>query len=239
LIGENLMKVYVLVICAAALASAVLMSGCATPPESISPPGPLAVLPIERPQNIERINSGSIFQPNMATVSLFSGDRKPRFVGDTLKINISETLNATNAVNTDTSKATTLASKGPGAKAGLGIFSSIFNLDANAAGGATFKGNGTTNNTNTFTGQVAATVVNVMSNGNLVVAGERSISVNGGSNVLRFSGIVNPRDIQAGNIVASADTVNAKLEVVGRGEVSEASQRNWIQRVLADSLSFW
>ena len=83
------------------------------------------------------------------------------------------------------------------------------------------------------------TVVNVMSNGNLVVAGERSISVNGGSNVLRFSGIVNPRDIQAGNIVASADTVNAKLEVVGRGEVSEASQRNWIQRVLADSLSFW
>jgi flagellar L-ring protein precursor FlgH len=234
------MKVYVLVLCAAALASAVLMTGCAsTPPDTGSLPGPLAVTPIERPQNIERINSGSIFQPNMASVSLFSGDRKPRFVGDTIKINISETLNATNTANTDTSKASTLASKGPGAKAGLGIFSSIFNLDANAAGGATFKGNGTTQNTNTFTGQVAASVINVMSNGNLVVAGERTISVNGGANVLRFSGIVNPRDIQAGNIVASADTVNAKLEVVGRGEVSEASQRNWIQRVLADSLSFW
>jgi flagellar L-ring protein precursor FlgH len=233
------MRIYVLVLCASALASAVLMTGCATPPDSGTIPGPLAVTPIERPQNIERINSGSIFQPNMASVSLFSGDRKPRYVGDTVKINISETLNATNTANTDTSKATTLANKGPGAKAGLGIFSSIFNLDANAAGGQTFKGTGTTNNSNTFTGQVSASVINVMSNGNLVVAGERTISVNGGTNVLRFSGIVNPRDIQAGNVVASADTVNAKLEVVGRGEFGEASQRNWIQRVLADSLSFW
>jgi flagellar L-ring protein precursor FlgH len=233
------MRVYVLVLFAATLASAVLMSGCATPPDTGSIPGPLLVTPIERPQNIERINSGSIFQPNMASVSLFSGDRKPRFVGDTLKINISETLTASSTVNTDTSKATALADKGPGAKAGLGIFSSIFNLDATAAGSSSFKGNGTTQNTNTFTGQVGATVVNVMSNGNLVVAGERTISLNGGANVLRFSGIVNPRDIQAGNIVASADTVNAKLEVVGRGDVSDASQRNWIQRVLADSLSFW
>jgi flagellar L-ring protein precursor FlgH len=175
----------------------------------------------------------------MQTVSLFSTDRKPRFVGDTLKIDISETLSATSKVNTDTSRETAMSAKGPGSKAGMGIFSSIMNLDASASGSNTLKGGGTTENASKFTGQLSASVINVLSNGNLVVAGDRTISLNGGVNVLRFSGIVNPKDIRAGNIVASADTVNARIEVVGRGEVSEASSRSWIQRVLADSLSFW
>jgi flagellar L-ring protein precursor FlgH len=230
------MKLYSMItmLCAAAL------SACSSlPPESKIVTGPLAAAPIPRPENLERINSGSIYQPNMSSVSLFSGDRKPRYVGDTLKVNIAENLNATSTINTDTSKSTAIAAKGPGAKAGVGIFSSIFNLDAAASGSNTFKGDGTTQNSGVFTGQVAATVVNVLPNGNLVVAGDRTISLNGGVNVLRFSGIVNPKDIQVGNVVASADTVNARIEVVGRGDVSDASQRNWIQRVLADSLSFW
>jgi flagellar L-ring protein FlgH len=228
------MKLYLTVLCAS------ILSACSSlPPESKIVPGPLAAAPIPRPQNLERINSGSIFQPNMASVSLFSGDRRPRFVGDTLKVNIAENLNATSTINTDTSKSTGISAKGPGAKAGVGIFSSIFNLDATASGSNTFKGEGTSQNSNVFTGQVAATVINVLPNGNLVVAGDRQISLNGGVNVLRFSGIVNPKDIQAGNIVASADTVNARIEVVGHGDVSDASQRNWIQKILADSLSFW
>jgi flagellar L-ring protein precursor FlgH len=226
------MKTYLTALCACALCACSSIS-------SSTIEGPLSAAPIVRPQNIERVNNGSIYQASMASTSLFSGERKPRFVGDTLKVNIAETLNASNTVNTDTSRDTKLAVKGPGAKAGLGIVSSIFNLDATASGSNSFKGDGTTQNSGQFTGQVAATVVNVLPNGNLVVAGDRSISLNGGVNVLRFSGIVNPKDIQGGNVVASSDAVNAKIEVVGRGEVSDASSRNWIQRVLADSLSFW
>jgi len=222
----------------AVLCSAVL-AACTSLPDTGIVQGPLGAPPVPRPVNIERVNSGAIFQPNMQTVSLFSADRKPRYVGDTLKIDISETLSASSKVNTDTSRETALSAKGPGAKAGAGIFSSIMNLDATASGSNSLKGGGTTENASKFTGQLAASVINVLSNGNLVVAGDRTISLNGGVNVLRFSGIVNPKDIRAGNIVASADTVNARIEVVGRGELSEASQRNWIQRVLADSLSFW
>jgi flagellar L-ring protein precursor FlgH len=222
----------------AVVCSAVL-SACSSLPDTGIVQGPLGAPPVQRPVNIERVNTGAIFQPNMQTVSLFSADRKPRFVGDTLKIDISETLSATSKVNTDTSRETALSAKGPGSKAGLGIFSSIMNLDASASGSNTLKGGGTTENASKFTGQLAASVINVLSNGNLVVAGDRTIALNGGVSVLRFSGIVNPKDIRAGNIVASADTVNARIEVVGRGEVSEASSRSWIQRVLADSLSFW
>jgi flagellar L-ring protein precursor FlgH len=231
--GRRSQALHATVLCMAVL------SACSSLPDTGIVQGPLGAPPVARPTNIERVNTGSIFQPNMASISLFSSDRKPRYVGDTLKIDIAESLSATSKVNTDTSRETALAAKGPGSKAGLGIFSSIMNLDATASGSNSLKGGGTTENASKFTGQLAASVVNVLPNGNLVVAGDRTISLNGGVNVLRFSGIVNPKDIRAGNIVASADTVNARLEVVGRGEVSDASSRSWIQRVLADSLSFW
>ena len=70
-------------------------------------------------------------------------------------------------------------------------------------------------------------------------AGERNVGLNKGVNTLRFSGIVNPRDIRPGNLVSSRDVVNASLESVAQGDVSEASSRSWLQRVLARSLSIW
>jgi flagellar L-ring protein FlgH len=216
-----------------------ILSGCASPPDSGIIQGPLGAVPLAPPPNLERVNTGAIFQPNMAITSLFSTDRRPSAIGDTLKIKISESLSASNKVNVDTSRDSKLSNKGPGAKAGLGIMSSIMNLDATASGSNSFKGDGTAENSSKFTGQLAVTVINVLPNGNLVVAGDRTIAMSGGVNVLRFSAIVNPRDIGVGNIVASADTVNARMELVGRGDVSDASTRNWIQRALSSSLSFW
>lgn len=86
---------------------------------------------------------------------------------------------------------------------------------------------------------MAASVINVLPNGHLVIAGERSMAFNGGVNTLRFSGVVDPRDIRLGNVVVSADVVNARLEVAGKGELSEAAQRSWLQRVLTQSLAVW
>jgi flagellar L-ring protein precursor FlgH len=224
-------------LCAALCAAA--LSACASNPDTVVVQGPLSAPPVSRPANLERVNTGSIYQPSMGGTALFLGEKRPQFVGDTLKIDISESLTASSTVNTDISRDSKLAQKGPGAKAGMGLLSTLMNLDANAAGSNSYKGDGKTENTSKFTGQLAVSVINVLPNGHLVVAGDRAIAMNGGVNVLRFSGIVDPKDIHAGNVVASADTVNARLEVVGHGDVSEASSRNWIQRVLADSLSFW
>jgi flagellar L-ring protein precursor FlgH len=217
-----------------------LLTACASaPPSSSGPQVPFAVTAIAPSPLIERVNTGSIFQPGMTANSLFSGDRGPRRVGDTLKVEIAETLTASNKVKTDTSRNSSLSQKGPGSNAGSGFIASVLNLDAAASGSNAFKANGQTENESKFTGQLAVTVINVLPNGHLVVAGDRSIALNGGSNLLRFSGIVNPKDIRAGNIVASADTVNARMELLGQGDVSDASSRSWVQKVLADSLAYW
>ena len=214
-----------------------LMAGCASTPSTIIQ-GPVTAQPIARPAYVERVNTGSLFQSN--TASLFSNRRKPRSIGDTLKVDISESLSASNTVKTETGRESALFSKGPGSSSSpYSLVSGLLNQDATASGSNSFKGNGTAKNDSSFTGQLAASVINVLANGNLVVAGERSISLNGSLSTMRFSGIVDPNDFKDGNVIASSDVVKARLEVVGQGDVSDSATRSWLQRVLTNTLSVW
>lgn len=215
-----------------------LLSACSTPEPLV--PGPLMVAPQQPALYIEKINNGSIYQAHMSSVSLFSSDKKPRQLGDTLKVDIAESLRASQKLATDTSRENKLANKGPGdGHNNNGIFNALANINATASGSDSYEGSGETENSSSFNAQLKASVVNVLPNGHLVVAGERSIAFNGGINTLRFSGVVDPRDIKPGNVVASADVVNARLEVAASGDVSEAASRSWLQRVLTKTQSVW
>lgn len=214
-----------------------LLCACASSPTIV--PGPVAAAPLQPPMYLERPNNGAIYQSWMASNSLFSGERRPQAIGDTLKVDISESLKATQQQGTDASRQNSLTVKGPGGGKSGSLFGAIVNADASASGSDSFKGSGTTNATNTFDAQLAVSVINVLPNGNLVVAGERNIGLNGGRNTLRFSGTLDPHDIRPGNVVSSKDVVNASLETVANGDVNDASSRSWLQRVLARSMSIW
>ncbi|UXH79211.1 flagellar basal body L-ring protein FlgH [Roseateles amylovorans] len=221
----------------AALAS-LMLAACASAPTP-TVPGPMVVTPPQAPMYLERPNNGAIYQASMATTSLFSGERRPSAIGDTMKVDIDDSIKARQKQTTDTSRDNKLSVKGPGGRSSVGIVDRLLNADASAAGSDSFKGSGTTETENSFVTQVAVSVINVMPNGHLLVAGERNVGLNKGVSTLRFSGIVNPRDIRPGNVVSSRDVVNASLESVAQGDVSEASSRTWLQRVLARSLSIW
>ncbi|WP_431102962.1 flagellar basal body L-ring protein FlgH [Roseateles noduli] len=212
--------------------------GCASAPSTVVRTPTLVAQPLA-PMYLEHPANGAIYQPSMSANSLFSGEKLPSAIGDTLKVDIRETVKASQKQTTDTSRDNKLAVHGPGGKSKIGAVEKVLNLDGTAAGSDSFKGSGTTETDNSFVTQVAVSVINVLPNGNLVVAGERNIGLNKGVNTLRFSGIVNPRNIRPGNVIASGDVVNASLESVAQGDVSEASSRTWLQRVLARSLSIW
>ena len=183
--------------------------------------------------------TGSIYQASQGGGNLFSNNRRPRAVGDTFKVEIAEKLTASRKLNTETSRENSVASKGPGSKSTGGLLKKLLNLDASASGSDKFKGAGQADNDTSFNGQLAVSVVNVLPNGHLVVAGERLVALNGGNSILRFAGIVNPVDVQVGNIVSSADVVNARIELAGEGDVAESSSKTWLQRVLTDKMLVW
>lgn len=216
----------------------VALVGCASTTSPVAGP-PYAVAPNPPPVYIERVANGAIYQASLSPVSLFANDRRPRHIGDTLKIDIAEKLSISRKLSTDTSRENTVGAKGPGGSTGNGLLSKLLNLNASASGSDSYKGSGSTDNTSSFSGQLAASVINVLPNGHLVVAGERNITLNGSIGTLRFAGVVNPQDIQAGNVVASADVVNARFEVGGAGDIQDAASRNWMQRLLTNHLSLW
>lgn len=214
-----------------------LLTGCSSTEPSIVT-APVSVTAHPRQATIERVNTGGLFRARNFS-DPFSGRAKPRNVGDSLKVDIAESMSASSTAKTDASRENAIANKGPGTNSGIGLLGSMLNLDAEASGRDSFKGDGSTSNTSRFTGQIAVSVINVLPNGYLVVAGERSISMNGDVKTLRFSGVVDPRDLRPKNIVGSADVINARLEVAGHGDTSEAGRRTWMQRVLTNSLAIW
>jgi flagellar L-ring protein precursor FlgH len=220
------------------ISQALVVAGCSSGPASLVA-GPTSARPVAAPAYLDTNVTGSIYRGNSNAVALFSDQQKPRAVGDTLKVDISESFAASSKVISDSSRANTVQSVGPGSKHLTGPLGSIADLNANASGSDTFTGKGDSSNVGQFTGRIGAYVVNVLPNGNLMVAGERSVAFNTGVTTMRFSGVVNPADIKAGGIVASGDVADAKFEVVGKGAASDAQGMTWLQKLLTGNLNIW
>jgi len=113
-------------------------------------------------------------------------------------------------------------------------FSAANLVTANVPGGQVlYGGNGAVSQ-----GSITATVVDVMPNGHLVVTGEKQIGVNQNVDVLRFSGTIDPRSIQAGSVVNSTQVANVRIESRGRGAQQEAQAMPWLGRFFMNVLPF-
>ncbi|MCZ2497776.1 flagellar basal body L-ring protein FlgH [Xylophilus sp. Kf1] len=218
----------------ALLPLAVVLTGCETMQPKIDMPvtsAPQFVYPVREPVAA----SGGLF--STATYRQAFEDRRARLVGDSVTINIVENVSAsqtsTSTVDKNgTVKAGITALPFFGA-ASLAAKTSIAASDAN-----TFAGKGGTQSANTFSGAITATVVQVLPNGHLVVTGEKQIGVNENVDVMRFSGTIDPRAIQAGSFVSSTQVANVRIESRGRGQAGEAQQMGWLSRVFLNVLPF-
>ena len=83
---------------------------------------------------------------------------------------------------------------------------------------------------------ITATVVEVLANGNLVIAGEKQIGIRRNSEVLKFTGVVDPAQIQPGNVISSTQVADARLDYRGGGYIEEAQVKGWLSRFF-DSFS--
>ena len=184
------------------------------PPQAVAYPQPVAATP------------GAIFQAGTHR-PLFE-DRRARLPGDTLTIQIEETVTATQQSTTKLDRSGSISagvSALPWASKNL-----LGNLKADANSATANAADGKTNSSNTFTGVITVTVQQLMPNGNLLVSGDKQIGVNGNVDVMRFSGIVNPATIRAGNVVSSTQVAQARLDQRGRGDVGRLQGMGWLSR---------
>ena len=89
------------------------------------------------------------------------------------------------------------------------------------------KGRGTANQAASLNGAIAVLVTQVLPNGNLVIQGQKRLSLSEGSETVRLSGIVSASDIQPDNTVLSSRIAGAQIAYQGTGELAEFAKVNW------------
>ncbi len=205
-----------------------LCTACAPLPQKVvvdfAEARPKPVAPAVVP--VSRASSGSLF----STVSYRPAfeDSRARLLGDIVTIQIVESLTASqvskSTVNRTTAAGNTFTPPLPG------ILNDLGNLNLSAKSNNDFEGKGDTAAANTFTGSITATVIEVLPNGHLVVAGEKQIGVNQNVDVMRFTGTVDPRLLQPNNIISSIQVADVRVESRGRGAQGEAQTVGWLSR---------
>ncbi|TAK91886.1 MAG: flagellar basal body L-ring protein FlgH [Burkholderiaceae bacterium] len=185
--------------------------------------------------------TGGIYQDSMAYRPLFE-DKRARYIGDTVTIIISESISASQKTDTSAERTgslnTSVTALNDIPVFGGSFLRNVLGLTAKESNAQKHDGKGSTDNNNTMTGTITCTVVDVLQNGNLVVAGEKQIGTNHEVETVKFSGVVNPSTILSGNRVSSTQVADARLEYRGKGQVDSAQAMGWLSRFFLSFLPF-
>ena len=172
--------------------------------------------------------SGTIYNP-AGSFDLFM-DLRARSVGDILTNLLVERTDASKESSTSTARGSsidtglpTFAGR-PITSGGTPIFNNEFSSDSS------FGGQADSSQSNRLDGSITVTVEERLANGNLLVRGEKLITINQGEEFIRLEGIIRPVDIGPQNTVASTKVANAAITYSGRGNLAATNRPGWLSR---------
>ena len=219
----------------------IVLTACQSAPRrdpefaSIRPPLP--------PQ--QDMSNGSIYQAGF-DVRLYE-DIKARRIGDILTVHLQENTDGSKSTSTTADRESTTTVTNPtilGASPEFNVPGFVpltstrnLSLETNLSSSSEFEGSGASSQKNQLTGDITVTVVEVLPNGNLIVRGEKRLTINNGNEYIRLSGIVRPIDIQADNSVMSTQIADATIMYTGDGQVAEVNIMGWLARFFISAIT--
>jgi flagellar L-ring protein FlgH len=206
----------------------IALAGCATnEPQKLSDWQP-QVTPV--PPQSPVYENGSLFQAR--SISLFE-DPKPYRIGDVLTIMLSESTKSSKKAATDTKKDESVAFDIPTLLGETPTNNGNTLIAADIIAQREFEGEGNSSQSNSLNGEITVTVVDILSNGNLVVKGEKWFTLNQGREYIRIAGIVRPQDIAANNVVLSTKLADAQIAYSGEGFVADSNTQGWMTQIFS------
>ena len=151
-------------------------------------------------------------------------DNKAQAVGDIVTVLIFEAASATNSVRTRSNRETSL-----GGEIGVGGIDEGGTLSLRGG----FTGSGAVERSDRLAATMAAQVIEVLPNGDLVIAGRQDIDVNGEARTVEVRGQVRALDISPDNTIPSSRLANAQINYDGKGYVSRSGKPGIINRIFS------
>lgn len=214
------------------------LQACSTPPErmerfSYEPSYPMNLAQSPQTQN------GSLYNANHA-VTLFDDARAHR-VGDIITINLVEKFNAKKkdeakydkSSNADFGVSTPLNIFGRSAEE---VYKPLGSGGIGYGSSSNFQGKSDVKQDSSVTGSVAVTVIEVIPNGNLVVRGEKWITLHDGDEKIQFAGIVRPQDIRPDNSIDSQKVADVRMVYKDTGIAGSTARPGAVTKFLS---KFW
>lgn len=205
-----------------------LLGGCAS-----APPQPPSALPEPQLQQPPKAVNGAIYQAGY-DVRLYE-DRTARRVGDIVTVTLDEKTDASKDANTKLGRKYTYALPTPTLMGKQITYKGTpisFDVDSNQD----FQGGGSTTQSNALSGVLTATVIRVKPNGNLVIQGQKKLTLNRGDEYVTITGEVRPDDLGPDNTVSSTRVANARISYTGSGALADSSTVGWLTRLFLSVL---
>jgi len=213
------------------LAALGMLAGCVNKAPKPDNPyyAPITPAQMQQPQPV----TGSIYHA-ATSMDLYSDGRAHR-VGDIITVVLTERTQSSKSSSTETDKSTDI---GIGAPTVMGRELNVFGnpLSASMNSNSNFEGEGSSDMRNSLSGNITVTVHQVLPNGNLLVRGEKWLTLNQGDEYIRISGLVRKQDIGPDNQIESTRLADARITYSGTGATHDANVMGWLARFFISPL---
>jgi len=185
-------------------------------------------------------NEGSLWTPYNSRSFLF-GDNKARNINDIVTVNIVESADASRNATTKLDRKGGIKSDitkffgSPDLTFGMG---NLWGKNTKGQTAATrvdqpfqpeletetensFNGSGSTVRKDKFISTISARVCEIYPNGNMLIKGNREVTINSEKQFINLSGIIRPEDVSSDNVVLSTAIADAKISISGKGVITD------------------
>ncbi len=185
------------------------------------------VVEVEKEQN-------SLWASNRQT---FFKDQRANNVGDILTVIIDIDDEAALENESERSRS---ASEGFGMNSLLGLESQLTKVLPESVTGENLvdtdstsrsRGSGSTEREEEVNMRMAATVTQILPNGNMLIQGRQEVRVNFEKRILELAGIIRPEDITTDNTIESDKIAEARISYGGKGQITDMQQPRYGQQV--------
>lgn len=178
--------------------------------------GFMAIASIAFAQNMRKNSQYSLFSDNKAAAP-----------GDAVTILVIESTQASNNSETSAGRKSELGLSASGTVSNGTIPNTALSLGSNND----FQGSGSTKTTGMISTKISATVDSILANGNMIISGNKKISINGEDQIVHIKGKVRLSDIRPDNSVYSYNISDAEISFEGSGIINNAQKPGWLTKI--------
>ena len=184
-------------------------------------------------EDMAMVPTGSLFKANY--VNNIYSDSKAHRVGDIISVILSENTQAQKNAKTELKKENNNTLD---PIIGLGGDPLTYKNDSIQFGynqNGNFKGDSKSNQSNSLNGNISVHVLQVLPNGNLMIRGEKWLTLNNGDEYIRLTGVIRSKDIGSNNTILSSKVANARIQYSGTGTFADVQEQGWLSQFFSSS----